>query len=103
MTTKVWYDIANDDFRFAQWNDTQDGRAVWLGGDKFQMVRRNELMPPEATHVMRDAQGMMDQLWLLGIRPQRDVGGSGHVKALEDHVKFAETMANGLLVRLKQE
>jgi hypothetical protein len=46
------------------------------------------------------AQDLLQALWDAGLRPNDGAGGSAEAKALRDHIKLAERMADGLLARL---
>ena len=43
----------------------------------------------DPTLTLRDdeAQQLLDALWRAGVRPSDDVGSTGHLSALQDHLK----------------
>lgn len=49
------------------------------------------------------AKSLMQALWDAGIRPNEAIDSKGEVKALRDHVKFAEGVTGALLGRLRPD
>lgn len=45
-------------------------------------------------------QELLQALWDAGLRPSDGAGSGAEAKALRDHIKLAERMADGLLARL---
>lgn len=44
-------------------------------------------LPPTLTLRDDEAQQLLDALWRAGVRPSDDVGSTGHLSALQDHLK----------------
>lgn len=83
-----------------------------LGGEKIgilkpiafevEMIERNSVVPaglPSMTLTPSSARSLLDALWFAGVRPtdyKADDKG-GEIKALQAHVKFAESVTTALL------
>jgi hypothetical protein len=98
MTTRVWVDILRDTVRMIQYTDAAEGRYVQMpGGQVPVLVPRHQLAPDEAFTDIREPQELLDELLKAGFRPSDHKWTGGHVKALENHIEFAEKVASKLL------
>lgn len=43
--------------------------------------------PPTVSLKTEEAQQLMDELWRCGVRPSDDIGSTGQLSALQDHLK----------------
>lgn len=98
MGARVWYELNNDAYKVAMWDDHGNGdRAVFVGQDKWLVVHKGALIPPEAIHDLLDAQGLLDALLQAGVRPSSNAWSAGHVSDLKAHIAFAERVTDRLL------
>lgn len=59
---------------------------------------RSDLIEGPTLHLPdNSAQELLQALWDAGLRPSDGTGGSAEVKALRDHIKFAERVALAIL------
>ena len=65
-----------------------------------QQDRHYAISEPTLSLPPSDAQSLLQALWDAGLRPNNGEGSGEQAKALRDHIKFAERMADGLLQRL---
>lgn len=64
----------------------------------MRLLEDGEYIAQPTMHLdFQEAQGLMDELWLCGLRPSEGTGSAGSLAATEKHLKDMQSIAIGLL------
>ena len=79
----------------ANWNTSIDLLIQEQRGDSLYVVKgvayseqpQHKIITPSLNVDIQDAQILIDDLWLCGLRPSEGTGSAGSLKATENHLK----------------
>ena len=77
--------------------DTTSGVLALTQGGEWQCVEDGSMIDPSFRLTSDEAQGLMDRLWTLGLRPTEGAGSAGSLAATERHLADMREIALGAL------
>lgn len=77
--------------------DTTGGVLALTQGGEWQFFDEGSMIDPSFRLAPDEAQGLMDRLWTLGLRPTEGAGSAGSLAATERHLADMREIAIGAL------